>query len=215
MTNAEVLNLIMARFGGRTAPALRAQVLKELNEKIRQLETASVLPHWIEDRWEEVTVGSQDYLALPASFSREVEEGRVKVKNSEGKWYRLAKVDYETLEDETENFDPALPEGYALFGTRMYFGPTPDKAYDIKVPYYKHTDPIQDNSAEVTNPWLIYAFNYTTLATAQIVATLHIQSAEMVQKIAPELKTAFDIYWRAVEARKHTNMEYLLGNSES
>jgi hypothetical protein len=215
MTNKELIDLMMARLGGRTAPALRSRLVIELNEKIRQLETGSILPWFMEDKFVGDTVANQDYVDLPADFVREVEEGRFKIKNTENKWGRLIKASYEDLEDETENYDAALPEGYALFGDKIYFGPVPDLAYSFKLPYFKRTGEVIDNTSAVTNSWLLEFHHYVTLATLKVVASMHIQSAEIMQKIDPELQTAYDIFWRTIEARKHTNMEYLLTNSEN
>jgi hypothetical protein len=116
---------------------------------------------------------------------------------------------------ETDGTENAMPEGYAILGDHLYFGPTPDQAYAYKLPYYKHTVPIVDDNAEVSNKWLIDFFNYTTLATLHFFALTHLQGTEIAQKIRPELDYAFDGFARAVESRKHANMDYLLGDQEN
>jgi len=214
MKNSEVLDLMMKRLGDRKAQVLRAQVLIELNKKISQLEQGSTLPWFLEDRWNGQMVANQDYVDLPADFLREFEEGRFKVLNNEGKWSPLTRVSLEQLEEETDGVDPQLPAGYAFFGEKVYFGPVPDKAYQFKLPIYRRSNQILDDSNEVTNKWLLNFFNYVTLEVLHIVATLHTRDFTLATNINSELLSARDTYWRAVEARMHTNRDYLLDNEE-
>lgn len=215
MTNAEMLSLMMGRLGSRTAPALRANVLKELNEKIKELEVGPIKPWFMEDLASGSTVAGQNYINLPTDFLQEVDEGRVRLQNLEGVWFPLGKGTMEQLEDEFLNDEAAFPQGYALQGTRMYLGPAPDDVYAYRFQYFKKSTTILDNNTEVSNPWLVEFFNFTTLAALSTVARLHVQSMDIVTKLDAELKTAFDGFWRAVEARKHTNMDYMLGDEEN
>lgn len=215
MKNSEVFDSMMSRLGNRQAPLLRTQCILELNQKIRQLESAPQLPWFMASRVSGILDSTQDFIPVPTDFVREVEDGRFKVQNSQGKWKNLVKVQIEKLEDETENADPTLPEGYSLFGGNFYFGPRPDQNYNYKIQVYSRTPVVSDNASDISNPWLIEFFNYTTLSALSIVASLHVKSSEIVQAISPELNIAADGFWKAVEAREHANMDYLIGDSEN
>lgn len=214
MQNAEFITNIMQRLGNRRSPELRANVVIELNEKIRQLDQGLSPPWFLETYSTGTTTAGVNYVNVPDGFVREVEEGRFKVQNSEGQWIPLFKMQIERLEDETENATSAFPEGYALFGSRFYLGPTPDAVYAYKIPCIIRTSPIVDNTQEATNPWILNFFNYISLETVDIVARTHIQSSEIPGKIADQLSQARVDFWRIVEARKHVNMDYLLDNEE-
>lgn len=218
MKNSEALALIMKRLGNRNSPTLRATALEELNVKIQELELGPTLPWFLETRWEDVTVANQDYLPLPADFLREVEDGRFKIRNTTvnpSTWVRLTKVSLEKMEDETDNAAAQLPLGYALFGERVYFGPLPDQAYAIKLPYFAKSPAVVDNTADITNKWLLNFFNYLTFEVIDVLAREHIRDQGLVDRNDIPLRKAKDAFWRAIEARQHTNMEYLLTDSEN
>lgn len=214
-TNAEVITNMMDRLGSRSALVLRGKVLYELNEKIRQYDSAALLPWFNESRITGNFVAAQDYIAVPSNFVREVEEGEFKVKTLDGVWKKIFKVSLEKLEAETENAIPAFPEGYAIYGDRFYFGPIPDAAYEYKFPVYIRTNVILDNNSAVTNPWLLEFYNLMTFETLDIVARVHVQSDELANKFRQPLAEARDSFVRTVEARKHANMDYLLTDSET
>ncbi len=215
MLNSEVLDMMMKRLAGRTATVLRAQVLKELNTKIFELEQGAVLPGFlISDVESELTVANQEWIDVPTGFIREVEEGFFEIRNSEGAWLELKKVARDKQRKYFRKFGAAFPETYALFGNRFYFGYTPDAAYSLRFQCYLHTSEIADNNAEVTNPWLIEHFNFTVFSTLMVVASTIVQSDEMVRRFQPEFSKAADIYWRHIEATENTNLEQLMGDEE-
>jgi len=214
MTNAEVLTLLMGRLV-RTAPTLRALVLLELNEKIRQLERSPSKPWFLEKEVVGVFTIGVAYIDLPADFLEEVEEGAFRVQGVIAGMGDPPEVDIDDLHSETDNTAPGMPEGYALFAERIYVGPLPDAAYGYKLKYFGRTDPILDDDLPVTNKWLLEFFNFTTLSVLMIVARTHLQSMEMATKLEPELQLAQGEFWRAVEARKHASRTYLRGNSEN
>ena len=215
MLNSEVIDTIMARLAGRTAASTRTIVVQELNEKIRQLERGPLKPWFLEKRITGTLPLGVDSLELPTDFLEEYEEGSFRIQLLDGKWTDPLKVDIEKLESETDGVNPGPPEGYSLFGDLFYLGPVPDVDYTYKLKYYGRTDAVADNESLVLNPWLLEFFNFVTLATAYIVAVTHLQSTDMAAKMQQELTVASDGFFRAVESRKHVNMDYLLGGSEN
>ena len=140
----------------------------------------------------------------------------LQTQNSDGDWESpLAKMTLDKLRKATQNADPALPEGYALFGSRFYLGPAPDSTYAYRFQYYAASADVADNSSAISNPWLLYFFNYITLQTAFNVVSMHIQSAELAQKMTPALTLARNAFTVAVEARENANLEQLLTDSET
>lgn len=216
MTNAEAITLMMSRLGERTAVSLRSRVVTELNEKIKELERADIIPWFLETRLDLVTIANQNYIDIPSSsnFLREVEDGRFRMQNSEGKWFKLAKRTLQEIEDGYENCDAAFPKLYSLNGKRFYFGYTPDAVYNIRVQAYVRSGAVADNGNPVTNDWLLEYFNFTTLSTLDVVARLHVQSNEVLTRLEQPLRVATDRFWRDVEARENANLEHLVNDSE-
>lgn len=215
MTNAEAISLMMGRLGGRTASSLRATLLLELNNKIRELERGDVKPWFLEELAEDVMVSSQSYITLPTLFLEEVEDGTFEVRNSAGVWTELTKVTREKLREETANELPAIPEGYAIWGSKFLLGPTPDAAYSYRFDYYKRTTAVVDNSSAIDNSWLLEFFEYTSTETLAIVAGQHIQSAEVVQKISMNRSRLYDQFLKAVVQRESARRTLLLTDEES
>lgn len=208
-TNAENLTLAMLRLGSRSSTQLRAQLLLELNKTIRELERGPTRPWFMESRLEGSLTANQDYIALPATFLDELEEGVFRLYNTEcEKWKPLYKKDYDQVQYKSENCDAAFPEYYALHGERMYFAATPDAAYNYRWEAYVRTDAVVDNASETTNKWLIEYYDLVTLMALDKVARLHIRASQVVADIAAPLAKAQDDFWRSVEARQQINRDY-------
>jgi hypothetical protein len=215
MTNAEMLNLIMGRFGGRSSTTLRATALKELNEKIRQLEQADICPWFMKDVWTPNTQANVESLDLPSDYIRDDDDAEPEIRDPNKGWVEIHKVPYNRLRQETANALAQLPRGFSTYGEKIYFGPLPDAAYNFRLPYFKRTGSVVDNSSEISNKWLVNFFNLITLETVNIVAKLHIRDQQVVASVASELDIARLQFKRAVEAREHAGQEYLLTNEEN
>ncbi len=159
MTNAEMFDLIMKRLGNRTAPTLRATVVTELNEKIRFLDQADE-PAWFQEEvWTVNTTANEPTLALPSDYIRDNDEGEPEIHNGTS-WDGIVKVGYNLLRQRTANAQAAVPEGFALYGEKVYFGPTPDSTYGFRLPYFKRTEAVADNNSAITNKWALNFFNF-------------------------------------------------------
>lgn len=216
MTNKEVIDLIMARLGGRTSAGLRITAVLELNMKIKELEQAPLRPWFLEDVWSfNTTIGSDT--GLPSNFLGESEDGPVFIKlNTEpaSAWVELPKTTYTTLMKKTKAAANGKPERYAIYGNTLRYGPLPDAVYNINFPYLKASDPFADDLALVDNRWLVNFPSYIMLEVAMILASVHVQSQEIVQKIAGPLTVAKDNFTKAVQAHENVNMKFLMDDEE-
>jgi hypothetical protein len=218
MLNKEVLDLIMKRLGNRTAATLRATVLIELNNKISQLEQGDVLPWFLQDIWLGQTVASQDYVDVISDYLRDDDEGQAEINDttvSPAVWSKFTKTSYGKLREKTANCTAQLPALYAVHGEKVYFGPAPNQVYSFRVPYYKRSTSVADNTQAVSNKWLLNFFNFVTLDTIDFVARTHTRDNSLVAAIAAELQQAQRLFDIAVEARIHAGRGYLLDDSES
>lgn len=222
MTNKEVYDLLCKRLGNRVAVTTRSVVISELNKMIEELETRATLPWFLETDWDATTtppaimVAQQEYLELPPDFLREMEEGVFEIQEyPETTWTNLKKVSYEVLREKTRNCEPQIPTCYALRGTRIYFGPTPDVTYVFRLPYIKKSGEVLDNTSTISNPWLTTFFNFVTLEVISMVANTHTKDYNLVKQISTRLAEVRSQYNVAVEARRMANEEPLLTNEES
>lgn len=208
-TNAENITLMMLRLGSRSSPTLRGQLVLELNKTIRELERGATKPWFMEDRLDGTLVAGQDWAPMPDTFLEEVEEGHLRIQNNiTKKWCQLVKLDYDRMQHQSENCDPAVPVAYAMRGEKLFFAPAPVFAYPYRWEAFVRTPPVPDDTAETTNKWLLEFFDYTSLTTLNKVARLHIRAQEIMRDIAQPLKEAADAYWRACEARQQANRNY-------
>lgn len=208
-TNAENITLTMQRLGSRSSPTLRTQVVIEMNKTIRELERGPTKPWFMESRLTGSLIANQDYIEQPAEFLQEVEEGVFRLYDpTSTQWKPLVKRDYDYIQRVSENCKPALPKAYALHGTRVYFGPTPDRAYQYRWEAMVRSSAVVDNAAESSNPWLVEFFDLVSLLTADKIARLHIRSQEIARDLAEPIAQARDHFWRECEARQQINRNY-------
>lgn len=214
MTNQEIFNLVMARLGGRTSLALRAAALTEMNVKIAELEQGALRPWFLETELIYNTA-INSATGIPSNFLSEVEDGFLRMYNpSLGTLVKIPKTSYSNLLDKTMNAGLGFPERYAIFGEAIYYGPMPDAVYAVLFPYLKKSDAVGDDLAAVSNPWLVRFPTYIILETAMNLASFHIQSPELIQKLTGPLSIARDAYIRAVQAHENVNMRYLAEDEE-
>jgi hypothetical protein len=214
MTNKEMFDLIMQRFGNRSSTTLRATVVKELNEKIRQHEQGDILPWFMEDIWITSTAANVDYLDLPSDYIRDDDEGYPEFSFTSG-YKRAVKDGYNNLRATYANATAAVPEGFAIYGEKVYLGPTPDASYTFRLPYFKRTGEVADTTSTITNKWLLNFFNFITLSTIDLVARTHTRDQKLIDMVSVPLKDAYGLMWKAIEGRLHAGREYLLDNEEN
>jgi hypothetical protein len=213
MTNKEMFDLIAQRLGNRTSTVLRATVVKEINEQVRFLDQADE-PAWFQEEiWTKAMTVNIAFLDLPTDYIRDDDEGAPEYTDGTTN-YSITKQGYNYLRKQTANQTPTLPKYFAMYGERVYFGPTPDKAYTFTLPYYKRTTVILDDTNTITNKWALNFFQFLTLKTIDTVARTHTRDQKLVIAIDADLKLAADKMYRAIEARTHAGREYLVDNEE-
>lgn len=215
-TNTEALDELCGLVN-RTATETRARLLKRLNQTIRGLERGPVKPWFLETEvsGSPVLVASQGYIDLPTDFLEEYEDGAFRIQDTvEGAWTDPDKVEVEQLETGGDDLSAALPTGYAIYGDKILLRAVPDLAYPYKFKYYGRTDPIVEDTDDITNKWLLEFYDLVLYQTAVYAASSFLRAPEIVRDLAPILKMEKDNFLRAVESRKHANMDYLLGNRE-
>lgn len=203
LTNAQLLDLMMARLGSRQAPKLRANVLVELNHYLDDLELGPTLPWFLEDTYEFVLTIGQVAYALPDDFLREVEDGSLRISYQGQLIAQLSKSAKEDLV-----YEEADEIRYTLFGDELLIAPSPDVAYQCSLEYYASSEVVADNGAPVSNKWLLHAHNLVTFGALVKVARFHIQDPEMAASFSAEETAAANRLWRQHEARQHANRDY-------
>jgi hypothetical protein len=203
VTNAQVLDNMMHRLGNRTSAELRGRVLYELNNRVDLLESGPTLPWFLESVHEFSTTSGVRRYTLPTGFIREPERGRLLVSRDGVALGESEKTDYDDLCLETGE-----PTQYALYGEWLYLGAVPNVVYDCEWNYFSESADVVDNTQIVSNPWLINAYEVTTLMALRGVAQFQIQDMDMAMRFQGELSDAKDRFWRLVEARQHSGRSY-------
>ena len=210
-TNSELIDRLARRCGSKTATAFRAKIVDEVTAVIDLLEMGSFMPWFLENEADLTTVASTRTVALPSDFLREVDDGVVYYQKSSTEYMELVKTEKERLDASFLTGDPGEPEGYALWGTNVYLGPTPDDAYTIKWPYYKSeqtANPFADNGNAVTNKWLIYATEWMLSQAGYMLADFTLHNPQLALRFQAAVKTGRSEFIKSQTARDSTNRDY-------
>lgn len=206
MNTAETLTLMLERLGNRKSSDIRAKCLRELNRALERLESGAFLPWFLEKEWTPSTSTGIDHIDLPSDFLMEVEEGNLRVYLNND-WSPIdTKVDLEVLRDAV--YDSAgVPQAYAIFGEKLYIGPTPDGAYQLSLPYYQRSAALVDDATS-NSRWLREGGEWLICTALQRVAKYHIRDNEAAADFKTEARDAKTELYKAHEARKHVNQDY-------
>jgi hypothetical protein len=206
VTNHQVIDLMMARLGDRSAPKLRANVVLELNAYIAGRELQALLPWFLIKATEFTFPKDAIFSPLPDDFLRELEDDQPAV-YIDGAWMNQMKK--APLDD--MNFDGGGPsDAYTLIGEEIYIAPKAPSDLTVRFRYFAATVEILDNDQPVTNLWLKYAQNLVTFGALHTIAAYQIQDPNMAALFSSEEQRALDGLWRANEARQHTNADYMI-----
>lgn len=207
-TNTGYLDLIMGRLGARTNPRVRSALIDETNVAKLQLENGKFLPWFLETTGAWVLSPSVNYYDLPSNFIREIEDREAFIWDPDsGEETRIHKLrDEDRYRLSTSADATGLPARYSITGTRFYFVPAPDKAYEFRIPYMGYTPDFADDATLHT--WLAYAPNVLLGLAASVVAGFHLQNERLEARMAGLHQNAWRELYAQHEARLHTNMDY-------
>lgn len=208
-TNAQLLDQATSRLGQRTSARLRLDVLSEINTTIDNLERGTFFPWFLEETATLAIVSEDTFKALPANFAIEADESRPYYV-LEGKVYYLTKRFYGALLGET----PTSLKFYAIRGSEFHFRMAADRAYTILVPYYaRETGNLADDTAEISNAWLINAKDWVLGEALTVVAAVHLQNPKMASIQSTLAQKAKNDLYVFHEAKVNTNQDFTVGGS--
>lgn len=190
MTGAAALTLLMSRLGNRTETDLRALCLSEMIMAQQTLvEGGDFLPWFtLKDSVGLVTVAATRQVAVPADFIRENDEHPLFYVASDGKYYKLDKMELEEAMQKWGATADGAPSDYCLIGSNYEIFPLPDDVYSLAEKYHYSQALPADDSSETT--WLKWAPDLMIAAAGFNIATLHLQDPEMGTVFAAQIAQA-------------------------
>lgn len=151
MTISDLVAQLVLRCGNRKGHATMLE--GEITSAIIELEEGVFHPWFLLTTDNTLTTTADvETVALPSDFMAEYEDGFVWVTGS-GDAKRLTKVNISDIMD-SESYS-GEPSYYAITGGAIHLYPTPDKAYTLRVAYYKRSGTVSD-----TNAWMVNASQY-------------------------------------------------------
>lgn len=208
-TNAGILDLAMARLGSRRSPAVRSNLLNEINASILTLERGAFFPWFLQNTASLVVSADLTFAALPSDFALEQEDTRPYY-TLEGTVYYLTKRLYAVLQGET----PTTVKYYAIQGSTLHFRKATEQQLTITLLYYAKTDAgVLDNSTEASNLWLLNARDWVLAMALKNVAALHLKDMELAAGFSGMEQQAKRELYIYHESRVHQNQDYEVGGS--
>lgn len=192
MTGAQALDMLMFRFGNRSAAALRANTLAEMIYVQTMLELGGELP-WFIIGVEETfpVIAKRREVLVSDTFLREVEEIPVYILDTAGNRHEVIKKDYYELANWwTMEATSELPENYALVGLNINLFPMPLLNTSLKIRVYQKQVPPTDDASE-DDLWLRYAPDLLLALTGEQVAMKLLKDPELTQAFLLDKTAAF------------------------
>ena len=216
-SGAQILDVLMARFGQRTDAALRAATLLEMNMVVQVTYGRNMTsPPWFL-LWKIYfnTTANNDWVSLNdnkifpgdvwAGILGNYLSGDFMGFDPEGSYVRI-KDPNSTAADpyvmmQKKNFAIAsrlpganalgMPEVFDVFGGGLTLRPIPDKVYMLEVKgYWEGDTEILDVTDNPGLPWLKYAPDVIMAAAGLEVAAKHLQDQHLASQFGAELKVA-------------------------
>lgn len=189
---------------------LDEEIITQMKVEQAQLERSATLPYFLISEFANInTVIGEERIPLPTDFLQEYEEGTLWHFDSEavlGEQYRpLGKA----LLDEVKTTLTGPPETYVVTDELFRLFPLPDKIYNLKMIYYFQDVVLDDN---VENQWLKFASDLILGLTGLYMAE-EIENDKAMAKFEKRAARASDRLFRENEARKHTNVRYIMGGA--
>lgn len=210
-TNAEKIEQMMSRLGQRTSQRVRTDLVAELNTAIEHLETQPFIPWFLRTTSFLTLPEGSTVVSLPSNYLREREEF-LPYYSYDGTNYYIEK----RLLGALPGFKPIIstPEVYAIDGGQFHFRPAAPEEIEVTFTHYSRSnDPVLDNDEEVTNPWLIEAFEYVSCVTLKNIATFHVQNLPLGEIFASLEFRYYGQLYKYHESRIHEGQDYYVGGA--
>jgi hypothetical protein len=188
---------------------LRAIAPDEAREIFQSWENSPFHPWFLEKSSSGVvTVAETQTVALPSDFLLQVEDTDWYLEDVEGAKTRLKRGYHEDLEAKFNGEDEGLPWAYDIFAQEIYLGPIPDAIYTLRFKYYAKQTPPPDDSAEVTNKWIINAEALCVTAVAHKLVSDYVKDTVRAKSLAEDVTRLRVELHKFNEAKKHADMNY-------
>jgi len=205
-TNAELITSILFHVGRRMA--YRAEALAMAKSWVNMRELGNFLPWFLETESSGlVTVAEQDWIALPADFLREYDEGIMLITDADGAEQKLVKTPSLDRLFSEEDDDSGFPKGYYLFRNRIYLRPIPDSIFSVRFFYHGKSTVLDDSNTEATY-WGKYADSALIFGAATIFAGTVLQNEKLARTLSSLEERAIGELMVMDEARKHAAQAY-------
>lgn len=167
-----------------------------------------VYPWFLESEWGTASsVIGEERLPLPLDFLAEI-EGQVMQVNIDGTWHDLPKKRYDEMVTEYQNEASGPPQAYDISGLYILFAPIPDKAYPIRMRFYRRDVPFDQLAATETNKILTHASDWLLACAGRVIAAEHLHNDKLAQKFQVQKEEAYQRVYAITEAREHSNRIY-------
>lgn len=210
----KILDLLMARLGNKTSPALRANCLVEMSLiQETDLEGAELLPWFlIGEGAIAVTVPGERRLMLPSDFIREIEDDNLYLVNEDGTYTDIRKVGYDEGRFELGlNPEQGPPTLYSVRGNYILLRPTPDAEYSIRFPSYYARQPLPVDATDDQNAWFRWVPDLLLAKTGVIIAGEYLKDTELVTLFGAQQQRAVKRLENVETAREESNRSRRMG----
>jgi len=211
MTRDEAITLVLNRLGNRANDTvLTAQAVLELQHVQEQMELKEELPDFLlTERATASTIADEERLPVPTNFLLELEEGALFITNDDGTEIELEKDDYDVLRNKFASVAATLPTRYALRNDYFVLFPKPNKAYTVRMAYYKKDTVL---SSDVTNQWLTYAPDVMINGLGEVLAGEYLHNAALRDRFAARGSGAVRRMYNRDTALKEANKKRNMGD---
>lgn len=216
----EIISVVLSRAGNRANDAVLTGFAKtELNLIISELESDAWLPWFLVSIEYSLAVTAEDpSVTFPVTFIREYEDDAVWYYNSndaEPKRDRLEKVD---LDDLQQWYTAALrgrPVAYALVGSQLVLGPTPDAAAATGVLLCRtYNRSVALSDFQLTNVWTENASFLLVNRLGSVIARQYLRDEKLALGFEDGAIKALKALKDAQVAREQSNRTAQMGGSD-
>lgn len=191
MTPNDMVTFLKLRLANSNDSSLDANIITVANVVQERLEQEPELPWFLQadtnaDGTNMTTTATEEIVALPTDFIREVEEYErmlfVQDSSEDDPWVPLARDDYSIIKNDVTG--SGQPTHYDIIGTNLYLRKIPDDAYTLRLIYMKSDADIVAGTTE--NLWMKYASDWIMSETGWIIASTMVPMPQIAQQFQTE-----------------------------